>query len=101
MALGPDLLQNVFQVSQSKENRFKRNTFSNFLVCGQKSNTSNALTVNGSSAFKGEFPWHVAIYRRLRIAKMNKLSCSGTLISERMILTSDYSLICRLLSGQL
>ncbi|XP_068900932.1 uncharacterized protein [Tenebrio molitor] len=59
-------------------------------VCGQKSNTSNALTVNGSSAFKGQFPWHVAIYRRLRIAKINKLSCSGTLISERMILTTAY-----------
>jgi hypothetical protein len=89
-------------VSQ-KKNMLKRNTFdideeNNFVVCGQKSNPSAALIVNGSTAFKGEFPWQAAIYERGESPETNVLICSGTLISERIILTGDCFRICRLSS---
>jgi hypothetical protein len=57
-------------------------------VCGQKSNPSATLIVNGSTAFKGEFPWQAAIYERGESPETNVLICSGTLISERIILTA-------------
>jgi hypothetical protein len=69
-------------------------------VCGQKFNSSAALIVNGSTALKGEFPWQAAIYERGESPGTSKLYCSGTLISERIILTGDYFRIRRL-SGQL
>jgi hypothetical protein len=67
-------------------------------VCGQKSNPSATLIVNGSTAFKGEFPWQAAIYERGESPETNVLICSGTLISERIILTGDCFRICRLSS---
>jgi secreted trypsin-like serine protease len=59
-------------------------------VCGQKFNSSAALIVNGSTALKGEFPWQAAIYERGESPGTSKLYCSGTLISERIILTAAY-----------
>jgi secreted trypsin-like serine protease len=67
-------------------------------VCGQKSNPSATLIVNGSTAFKGEFPWQAVIYERGESPETNVLICSGTLISERIILTGDCFRICRLSS---
>jgi hypothetical protein len=59
-------------------------------VCGQKFNSSAALIVTGSTALKGEFPWQAAIYERGESPGTSKLYCSGTLISERIILTAAY-----------
>jgi secreted trypsin-like serine protease len=59
-------------------------------VCGQKSNPSPA-SVNGSTASKGEFPWQVAIlYHHFKVPKKMRLMCTGTLISERIILTAAH-----------
>jgi secreted trypsin-like serine protease len=99
MALGPNLLLNVFQVSQSRkkcvdEKHFqhpcKKFVKNHFLVCGQKSTPSAALIVKGDIANKGEFPWQVAIYRRRGNPETKQLICGGTLISERIILTAAH-----------
>jgi hypothetical protein len=109
MALGPNLLLNVFQVSQSikkcvDEKHFqhpcKKFVKNHFLVCGQKFTPSAALIVKGDIANKVEFPWQVAIYRRRGKPETNQLICGGTLISESFILTGDFFTICRL-SGQM
>ena len=65
-------------------------------VCGQKHVTAQPLIVNGEPTKKGDYPWHVAIYR----GDGKVFTCSGTLISQRIILTGLYTnLIVLILLG--
>lgn len=62
-----------------------------FLVCGKQRVKTPIAIIGGKEASKGKYPWQVALYRTAN--KTASFICGGTLLSERIIVTGNGSLI--------
>ncbi|XP_063708974.1 transmembrane protease serine 9-like [Culicoides brevitarsis] len=90
------------KISLGTENKFELPTFGPEIAverndltedddfCGEPTISGNPLVVNGSPIVRGEFPWLVALY--WKNAKSLEYKCSGTLISDKIVLTSAHCL---------
>lgn len=71
-------------------------TYTNlFSVCGLKSVSTTPLIVGGNVAKPGEYPWQVSIYSIYGKELAKELSCGGSLLNERVILTGRCSIIVK------
>lgn len=61
-------------------------------VCGNKLVKNPTTIIGGKKAFKGKYPWQVAVYGKIN-RKKNTFICGGALISERLIITGNGRLL--------
>lgn len=57
--------------------------------CGRRKIKHEGLITNGFETQPGDFPWHVAIFHRLRRASIS-YKCGGTIINPTTILTAGH-----------
>ncbi|CAG9578097.1 unnamed protein product [Danaus chrysippus] len=56
--------------------------------CGRRQVRGTQLMVNGANTKPGDWPWHVAIYKRQK--NIIKYICGGTLVSKNFVLTAAH-----------
>ncbi|CAG9578095.1 unnamed protein product [Danaus chrysippus] len=61
--------------------------------CGRRQVRGTQLMVNGANTKPGDWPWHVAIYKRQR--NIIKYICGGTLVSKNFVLTAAHCVSVR------
>ncbi|XP_059618458.1 serine proteinase stubble-like isoform X2 [Phlebotomus argentipes] len=79
-----------FQGDLSKFNPTERDSAPrlSFDTCGEVARKSNALIVSGEESYRGQFPWHAALY--ISSGPELKYTCGGSLINRRTILTAAH-----------
>ncbi|KYB29441.1 hypothetical protein TcasGA2_TC031984 [Tribolium castaneum] len=73
-----------YPVGNCKDGTWDRATPNCVPICGVKSVQPQQLIIGGNVVKKGDYPWVVAIYH----GPQKDFICSGTLISEKIILTA-------------
>ncbi|KAJ8705554.1 hypothetical protein PYW08_012613 [Mythimna loreyi] len=59
--------------------------------CGRITPTGDGLVINGTTAKRGEVPWHVAVYRKpTRDYKQYELICGGSLVSNSVVISAGH-----------
>ena len=58
-----------------------------FSVCGERSIKSRSIAVNGTQKRSTNYPWHASIYNYGFYGPRHVLVCSGTLLSQKVVLT--------------
>ncbi|GAB0092391.1 transmembrane protease serine 9-like [Sergentomyia squamirostris] len=59
-----------------------------FDTCGEVARKSNPLIVSGEETYRGQFPWHAALY--ISSGPQLKYTCGGNLINKKTILTAAH-----------
>ncbi|KAJ3653972.1 hypothetical protein Zmor_013190 [Zophobas morio] len=57
-------------------------------VCGERSIKSRSIAVNGTQKRSTNYPWHASIYNYGFYGPRHVLVCSGTLLSQKVVLTA-------------
>lgn len=60
---------------------------SDFFQCGQRQVSAPNITIAASDTYRGQWPWHVAIYLARPNQRLN-YTCAGTLIGTKYVLTA-------------
>nr|XP_029711764.1 uncharacterized protein LOC109422074 [Aedes albopictus] len=69
--------------------------------CGIRQHGVLPLVRKGWQVEEGHWPWHVAVYKRLKGDDPFKYDCGGTLVNERHVLTVAHCVVKRIASNQL
>ncbi|XP_052873663.1 serine protease 53-like [Anopheles cruzii] len=59
------------------------------LACGQRKLGAMGLIIKGTTTFVGEYPWHVALFRK-GFARTADYICGGSIISPNFVLTAAH-----------
>ncbi|XP_055716233.1 serine proteinase stubble-like [Phlebotomus papatasi] len=79
-----------FQGDLAKFNPSERDTTPtlSFDTCGEIARKKNPLIVSGEESYRGQFPWHAALY--ISSGPQLKYTCGGSLINKKTILTAAH-----------
>ncbi|KXJ78224.1 hypothetical protein RP20_CCG005220 [Aedes albopictus] len=69
--------------------------------CGIRQHGVIHLVGRGSQVEEGHWPWHVAVYQRLKGDDPFEYGCGGTLVNERHVLTAAHCVVRRTARNQL